>query len=215
MIRWLAFCVALLAPALPGAASAEPPAASPNTLDGLLARCAHSPGLLAQFTEEKQIALLAAPLRSEGTVHFAPDRGLARHVRKPAPQSVLVTDRDLAFWDGKQVKRMSLASSPTLETFARAFAMILTANRAELEKSFALDFQPSGADGYTLRLAPTGAELKKMLAGITVTGHGLTVESLVVREANGDVSTTRFTSVDPRKTYTAAEADRLFRVPPG
>lgn len=215
MIRRLVLCAALLAPALPGAAHADPPAASANTLDGLLARCAKSPGLLAQFTEEKQIALLAAPIRSEGTVHFAPTRGLARHVTKPSPQSVLVTDRELAFWDGRQVKRMSLASSPTLETFARAFAMILTANRAELEKSFALDFQPSGTDGYTLKLVPTGAELKKMLAGITITGRGLTVESLVVREANGDVSTTRFTSVDPQKTYTAAEADRLFRVPPG
>ena len=48
-----------------------------------------------------------------------------------------------------------------------------------------------------------------------VEGRGLEVSTLTVREANGDVSTTRFAAVDTQKKYTDAEADRLFRVPPG
>ena len=190
-------------------------AAAPNTLDALLERSAKSPGLYATFTEEKQIALLAVPLRSEGTVHFDPARGLARHTLKPSPQSVLVTDKELAFWDGKTTKRMSLASSPTLETFARSFAMILTANRAALERSFQLDFKALSDDTYQLTLTPLAPELKKMLATITIAGRGLEVSTLTVREANGDVSTTHFAAVDAQKKYTPAEADRLFRVPPG
>ena len=206
---------ALALPLVLGALGTTRVAMAANTLDGLLERSAKSPGLYATFTEQKQIALLAVPLRSEGTVHFDPARGLARHTLKPSPQSVLVTDKELAFWDGKTTKRMSLASSPTLETFARSFAMILTANRAALEKSFQLDFKPTGEDAYQLTLTPIAPELKKMLASITIAGRGLEVSTLTVREANGDVSTTQFAAVDAQKKYTPAEADRLFRVPPG
>jgi Outer membrane lipoprotein carrier protein LolA-like len=194
----------------PGAAT--PPA---KGLDALLERCARSPGLSAQFTEEKQIALLAVPLRSEGVLHFAPGRGLVRHTSKPSPQSVLVTDQDLVFWDGKTTKRIALGSSVTIETFAHAFSLLLTANRAALEKSFSLVFRADDAgDGWSLRLSPTGADLKKVIASIEIEGRGLDLSLLRVRETNGDVSTTRFSAVDAARKYTDAELDRLFRVPP-
>ena len=78
-----------------------------------------------------------------------------------------------------------------------------------------LPIQGTGDDAYALKLTPTAPELKKMLASITIQGRGLEVSTLIVREANGDVSTTHFASVDTQKKYAIAEADRLFRVPPG
>ena len=46
----------------------EPPVTDLPTLFSLSGKM---PGLAARFTEERQIALLAEPLRSEGTLHFA------------------------------------------------------------------------------------------------------------------------------------------------
>ncbi|HVJ90102.1 MAG TPA: outer membrane lipoprotein carrier protein LolA [Labilithrix sp.] len=207
-----AFALGVAASDVPGAHAD----ARPDGLGVLLERCAASPGLTAKFVEEKQIALLSVPLRSEGTLHFSPARGLVRHTSKPSPQSVLVTDKDLDFWDGKATKKVALGSSATLATFARAFSNLLTANRAALEKTFTLAFHPHDAgDAWDLVLTPTEPDLKKMLSSIEIEGTGLELSLLRIREANGDVSTTRFSSVDPAKRYTDAELDRLFRVPPG
>lgn len=190
-----------------------------GSLDALLARAAKSPGLSAQFTEEKQIALLAVPMRSSGSIHFAPGRGLVRHTTKPKTESVLVDDKELVLWDGRAVKRVELASSSTLETFARAFSYLLTANRAALEKSFTLTFEQSDAgDGFRLVLTPKNADLGKTIAAMEIEGRlapvGVELSVLRVRETNGDVTTTRFSAVDAGKRYTPAELERIFRVPP-
>ena len=221
MRRWGAIAAGLVAFAGggPQPAAALPPAAAAaaesKDLDALLALCAKSPGLMARFAEDKQIALLSVPLRSEGALHFAPGRGLVRHTYKPSKQSVLVTDKELVFWDGKTTKRIALGSSASIETFARAFSLLLRADRAALEKDFALTFHAGDAGGaWSLDLVPTGAELKKVIASMKIEGRGLELSVLRVREANGDLTTTRFENVDAAKRYTDAELDRLFRVPP-
>jgi len=223
-VKWLALVPFVLAAAWsPREAKADdhpsPPVenrpAQIADLDALLAGCAKMPGLLARFSEEKQIALLAVPLRAGGTLHFARGRGLVRHTIEPAKQSVLVTDKELVFWDGKATRRVSLASSVTVETFARAFSLILAADRPALEKSFTLSFHPEGqSGGWSLKLAPKGAELKGVISSIEIEGRGLVLSILKVREANGDVSTTRFFDVDTAKHYSDEDANRLFRVPP-
>ena len=92
----------------------------------------------------------------------------------------------------------------------------MTANRAALEKSFTLAFHAHDAgDAWDLVLTPTEPDLKKMISTIEIEGTGVELSLLRIREANGDVSTTRFSSVDAAKRYTDAELDRLFLVPPG
>jgi hypothetical protein len=185
-------------------------------LDALLARCATVPGIYARFTEERQIALLAVPLRSDGTLHFARGRGLVRHTLRSAraSQSVLVTDKELVVWDGRSTRRLRLGSDGAVDAFVQSFSFVLAGNRPALEKSYALAFRAGNAGGWTLSLAPTGAELKKVITTIELSGRGLTIGTLRVREANGDVSTTRFTDVDVQKRYGDEEADRIFKVPP-
>jgi 3-oxoacyl-(acyl-carrier-protein) synthase len=49
---------------------------------------------------------------------------------------------------------------------------------------------------------------------IELSGKGLEIATLTVRETNGDVSTTRFSDVDVAKHYSPREVEQLFRVPP-
>lgn len=217
----LALLIAGATTASLGARAAEPHPAAPapaakaddvRTLDKLLEGCSRMPGLSARFVEEKQIALLAVPLRSSGTLHFARGRGLVRHTTEPSKQSVLIDDKELVVADGSNVRRIALSSSPTVETFARSFSMILAADRAALEKNFTLDFRPVNA-GWSLTLTPKAQELKSVIAAIELEGQGLVLSLLRVREANGDASTTRFSAVDVTRQYGAEEAARVFRVP--
>jgi hypothetical protein len=127
----------------------------------------------------------------------------------------MITDKELAFWDGKTTTRIALSSAAAMEPLARAFTQLLTANRAALEKDFTMTFRSGDAgDAWSLQLAPTGPALKKIIAAIEIEGRGIELSVLRVRETNSDVSTTHFSSVDAAKRYTDAELDRLFRVPP-
>ena len=58
----------------------------------LLRAFAEMSGFEAKFREEKTIALLAAPLVNEGTVHFDRSGLFARHVIKPERSSLLIED---------------------------------------------------------------------------------------------------------------------------
>jgi outer membrane lipoprotein-sorting protein len=197
-------------------ARAEPVATSPahgKALDTLLANLAKSPGLFAKFHEERSIALLVAPLKSDGTLHFARKHGLARHTLSPSKQSVLLADDTLSFWDGKRTETVQLRSAPGLRAFADGFRMILGADRKGLEKNFRLRLEGAPEAAWTLQLAPIDAQLAKMVRGIEVTGQGIVLQKLVVRETNGDTTTTTFHDVDTAKTYTPDEAARVFRLP--
>lgn len=201
----------LLTTAAPHVHAEEPPAFD---LGALFALSRNMPGLSARFTEERQISLLAEPLHSEGTLHFARGRGLVRHTTAPSRQSVLVTDKDLVFWDGKTTRRVDLGSSVIVDTFVQAFSLLLQGNRADLEKRFALSFRSRGGEGWELSLTPKNADLAKVISSIALSGRGAALSTLVVHETNGDTSTTKFFDVDTNKRYSDEEAKKRFRVPP-
>jgi hypothetical protein len=202
-------------PQTPGGVRADASAPAPLTsLDGLFATMARSPGLLARFHEEKSIALLVQPLRSDGTLHFDKKRGLARHTLSPKKQSVLRSGSTLTLWDGAKVETVPLQSSAPLRALAEAFSLLLAADRAGLEKSFSLGFHADGK-AWRLSLVPTNADLLKIVLAIDLAGEDRTPRTLTVHEASGDVGTTTLLDVDLDKQYTEREAAAVFRVPPG
>ncbi len=213
-----ALALGLLGLAAPASARAEGTATSApapaGELDALFARFAAMPGLQARFAEDKQLSLLVTPLHSEGTIHFLRGRGVVVHTTSPTRQSTLVTDRQLVLWDGRTVRRVDLDASPSVAAFARAFTLLLGADREALERAFTLALQGRADDGWTLRLVPVAAAARNVVATIELEGKGLILSTLRIREANGDLSTMRFTGVDVQRRYTGAEADRIFRVPP-
>ena len=112
---------------LAGPAAAQEPVAAPvastPALEQLLARFAAMSGLSARFREEKRMALLAAPLVSEGTLYFAPKGRLARHITAPAPATVLLTQTAPVFVSGKSaISVLSNAQAQDLEQARLAMA---------------------------------------------------------------------------------------------
>ena len=194
-----------------GGASTEPQ--SIDSVDSLFSVLARSPGFFARFHEEKQIALLVLPLKSDGTIHFDKQRGLARHTLSPQKQSVLLSGSTLTLWDGTKTETVPLQSSAPLRALAESFSLLLAADRPGLEKSFSLAFQASGKS-WRLALVPTLADLKKLVSEVDVAGEALTPRTLVVREASGDESSMALSEVDLARRYTDREAAALFKVPP-
>jgi hypothetical protein len=188
------------------------------TLDELLARFRSIPGLYARYREDKRIALLAEPIVSEGTVHYAPPRRIARHGRVPTESHVVLDAESLRFGDGTTTRQVDLGASPVLRAIVESFLDVLAGDRAGLERSFIVDFH--SRDGgkrvpsWRLGLVPRTPALLAVLTEMSFEGEGLVVSRMRIREASGDEGVTTFSDVDIAHRYSPEEAARVFRIDP-
>ena len=200
--------------ALPADGQRSPGDETPTVAE-LLRSFAELPGLEASFREEKHIALLAAPLVSEGTLHFAPPGRMARHTRSPSRASVVVADGALAFGDAGGSDRIDLASSPVVRLFVESFVAILAGDRSALERMYSMAIEPTPTGGgWQLTLTPRLAEMRRVLRRVVVRGRGAVIERMRIVESSGDETVTTFSDVDTRRRYTDAEVRRIFSVRP-
>jgi hypothetical protein len=212
-----ALLAALAAPAQ-AAPAAPPAAATAPALEQLLARFAAMSGLSARFREEKRMALLAAPLVSEGVLYFAPKARLARHITAPAPATVLIDEGTLRFADAGGSQALSLDQNPVLRLFIDSFVKIFAGDRAALERMYTMELAalPAGADGvprWSLRLRPRVAPMTQVIERVELEGHDVVLETMRVVEVGGDETITTFREVDPARRFTAEEQAALFRLP--
>ena len=208
----------LLPAAAVAAAKAKPAAAAkaPADIDALLAGLSKAPGLYARFREEKHITLLQAPLVSEGSIYFTPPSRFARHTEKPIKSVMIIDGNQLQFGNADGQESMNLGTNPVARLFADAFVMLLSGNRAGLEKIFKMQLTPktgSAAGEWKLVLTPRVAPMDKLIKDMELRGRGLNLNELDVREASGDWTRTSFTDVDLNRRYGAAEQAKFFKLP--
>jgi hypothetical protein len=201
-----------------GSSPAAAPAGSKTVktatdLDALLGQFRKAPGLFARFKEEKRLAMLDAPLVTEGTIHFMPPARLARRAEKPIASTLLIDGNGLQFGDADGHQSMDLGTNPVARLFVDSFVMLLAGDRAGLERIFKVQFQPRPNGGWQLLLLPRVSPMDKVIKDLSLQGEGLTLRTLDVRESNGDTTHTVFTDVDVNHRYSAAEQAQVFRLP--
>lgn len=213
---WVAMWAAgvLLASA---AAVAQPPQGRrPDELDALLARFAAMPGLSARFREEKRIGLLAAPLVSEGTLHFARPGKLVRHTERPDRATLLIEGRRLRMSAAGRRQEIDLSTQPVVRSFVDAFVQLLAGNGDALRRTFELELAMTGVgpiEGqWALKMKPRDRTMRRMIREIHVNGRGVVLTRIVVRETSGDESETTFSDVRPNRRFSQSETARIFRL---
>jgi outer membrane lipoprotein-sorting protein len=191
-------------------------AQEPPTLDSLLARFAAMPGLEARFTEEKRIALLAMPVRSEGQLFFAPPGRLLRRVERPEPSVALIDGDQLRMRQGDRTETISMSNNAVLRGFIDSFRAVLAGDRAALERYYRAELVPlpDRADGWELRLRPRNRDLARFLRQIRMRGDGVTLREMWMTEVNGDETHTVFADVNTARRFSRSEAGRIFRISP-
>ncbi len=185
-------------------------------MSALLSRFAELPGLDARFREERYIALLEAPLVSEGTLRFAPPGKLLRQVTSPAPSTLLISDGRLVTYDGERRREMSLEANPVVRGFVESFVSFLAGDEAALRRLYDMTLT-TGESGevWELTLVPRDAGMRRVLREVRLRGHGVILDEMRIHETSGDRSVTTFTQVDPTRRYSPAEQERVFRVSGG
>ncbi|MBK7773249.1 MAG: outer membrane lipoprotein carrier protein LolA [Sandaracinaceae bacterium] len=205
----LALCCVTLAGASPTSSQAQPAA---PTLERLLAGFASMTGMSARFVEEKQIALLVRPIRSEGVLYFTAPGRLMRRVTSPTVSAALIEGDTLTFVGDGRREEIPISSNAVVGGFVSSFRHVLAGDRAALERAFTLRFEALGGQRWRLRLLPRNADLRRFLTEMELVGEGARVETMVMREASGDLTTTTFSEVDTARRFSAAETRDLFRL---
>jgi hypothetical protein len=161
------------------------------------------------FTEQKHVALLARPLKSNGTIVFDRTRGVSRTTLAPKPQQVVLTPTTLRLRSAGRTEEVPLDKSKDLRAFATVFPTLLRGDRKELEAAFELAvFRDAG--WWALTLTPKAESLRKLVKQVTVFGHESALASLQITEASGDTTETKLAGIKKNGDVSAAELATAF-----
>lgn len=201
----------LAAPASAGAAAAAP--APLGDLSALLAGMRSSPGVVAHFTETREIALLSSPLAAAGTIYFVPPGRLVRLVSSPGRSRLVVDGSKVRFEDEAGSKGLDLSASPMARQMVDSFVVLFSGDEARLKELYSTEYSLDG-DTWTLKLAPRSAPLDRMIASFEMQGRDSRIDRMVAAEPDGDRTVTLFGETDVQHRFGEKELADLFAEKP-
>jgi len=180
--------------ALGAALASGPDGAAALELDELLRGMASAPGVQARFHETKEIALLSAPIESDGEIVFVPPRRFARLTSTPSPTRFVVDGDRLLFRDQTGEQTLSTAASRTARAVVENFLVLFNGDAAGLAARYETDFRCDGSR-WRLGLRPRDAAVGAIVARVTLVGDGPRLLEMTLEEPNGDRTVTRYHDV--------------------
>ncbi len=151
-------------------------------------RLAAVPESRASFVEDKTVAALAQPLRSQGWLAYRRPAYLEKATTEPVPENLLVDgDRLSLLVQGQQPRLIDLNAEPALAALVDAVRGTLSGDLTALRRSYALALQ-GHPDAWRLTLTPLRPPLTDMLREVVVEGAGTALRSVRTVQANGDRS---------------------------
>jgi len=150
-----------------------------------LARVQHS---TARFVERKHLKILTRPIEVTGTLEYrAPDH-LERHTLTPKPERFVVDGDRLTLENARGQRRsFALQDNPVLWAFVESIRSTLNGDLATLERFYHVTLD--GDDGsWLLSLTPKERRMSALITTIRIGGAAGRVDSVEIREANGDWS---------------------------
>ncbi len=161
-----------------------------------------------KFVYKKFLREIPQPLISRGEFVFARELGIDWHTREPFDSDFVLTAKGMTQRDdGKTTMQMSASEQPAIKIVARIFLALLSLDVKSLQDSFALyglgQGKPSNAQ-WQVGLRPTVSAVASVFKEAVVSG-GTQVETLVLRDANGDRTEISFSDVQYNKSIAPAE----------
>lgn len=209
-LRLLPVALMVLLASLLGGAQAQ--TSQQALLDDLLARFARVQSLKARFQEEKHMALLAVPLRSQGTLYYAKPRLLARHTESPQKSSLVLRGEKLSFGDAKHQESLELAAQPAVRVLVDTFVSVLAGDGAALTKLAKLEVEALPEGAFQIRVTPKDPGVLKIVRSMSFAGKGAELSRMELLDANGDRTVTTFSELKLGDKLSDTEVARVFRI---
>jgi hypothetical protein len=164
-----------------------------------------------RFVQERHLAGLASPLRSEGSFLLAAGKGLIWRGEKPFATVVVITPAGiLQTVSGAEVQRLPASRLPFLARFYDMLSGALSGDWSTLAHDFTVTRSAEG-DNWKMLLTPARADdpTAAQLRSITVTGAKF-VDAVEIRRANGDWEQLTFLQQALSAAPLAGDDTRLF-----
>jgi hypothetical protein len=164
-----------------------------------------------RFVQERHLAGLASPLRSEGSFLLAAGKGLIWRGEKPFATVLVITPAGiLQTVSGAEVQRLPASRLPFLARFYDMLSGALSGDWSTLAHDFTVTRSAEG-DNWKMLLTPVRADdpTAAQLRSITVTGAKF-VDAVEIRRANGDWEQLTFLQQALSAAPLAGDDTRLF-----
>ena len=174
-----------------GSVSASADAARALTLERLMQAFARIESTQASFVEHKHVAVLTEPLVYRGTLAYEAPDFLTKTFESGDVQSYEVRgDRLRIFSPDGTYRVVALETQPLVSAFIDAFRATLAGDVARLQRSYHVTLEGNEAR-WRLTLVPKLESLAEHLRAVVIEGSRTTIETVEVRESNGDHSVMR------------------------
>jgi hypothetical protein len=151
-------------------------------------RLAEVPERRATFQEEKTIAALTQPLRSNGRLVYRRPSYLEKITYPPHPESLVVDGERLVVIMGDEPPRsIDLESYPEVGVLVDAVRGTLAGDLPGLRRNYAVRMDGTLAN-WRLILTPTDQRVARLLREVTIEGAGDDARTVQIVQANGDRS---------------------------
>jgi len=190
---------------------ASPPAAraQDQALSALLEGMRSATGVIAEFEETKQLAMLSQPLVARGTVYFVPPARLVREVTSPGRSRLVVDGDRVVFEDETGRNAMNLSGSPMARQMIDSFVVLFNGDEKRLRELYDVEFS-GDATAWKLRLVPRSMPLSRMVASFEMSGAQARIDRMDMAEPDGDRTVTVFGKTDSSHTFSETELKKLF-----
>jgi hypothetical protein len=165
----------------------SPSAMAELSLDMLMEQFTRISSAEVRFREEKQLALLQAPLVVEGTLSYQAPDYLRKEVTLPEHSLFEIRGDTLYIETGNEQRTLSLDSHPLIRAFAESWRALLSGNGKTLERHFETELS-GNLEHWTLRLQPRDAQVRTYIEAIIIIGSGVHIHSAETLEASGDTT---------------------------
>lgn len=156
------------------------------TLDELQQRFTEQPVIRAHFAQTRVIKDLPQPLRSQGEMLIARDKGLLWDQKAPFPMMLMLDDsRMVQVVNNQPAQVITAENNPQMFQFNHLLRALFQADRHVLEQNFRVEFHDKGEGRWALSLTPVTTPLDKIFASIDLAGQTY-LESIQLNDKQGD-----------------------------
>ncbi len=161
----------------------------------------------SEFIMTKHIASITKPLVSKGTMLASLQHGIVWAQSVPfAMRFIMQNDKMVQIVNNNKPVVITAKSSPQMFHFNSLLQSLFVADKAVIEKNFAVDFKSEGKS-FSIDLKPLISPLDKVFSKIVIHGSDF-IDSIRLEDTQGDSTEVKFVnqkSLDSLKGY-----DELF-----
>lgn len=152
-------------------------------------RMAATPSRSASFEEEKRLAALDQPLRSQGTLRFSAPSHLEKRTTAPVQEDLVVDGSSLTLdKPAENVHyRVDLARVPELASLVLAIRGVLAGDLQGLRAHYSVGLEGT-SEAWRLTLVPLEERVRQLLKVVRIEGAGDQALSVLTVQPNGDES---------------------------